>query len=345
MLRSHPLWPGQPRRCGQRHPPGVTIIELVVVISIISILVALLLPAIGSARESARRTSCLNNLKQIGLALHNYQLANKTFPVSFVVDPTSDAGEWSIHARLLPYLERANLADLIDFEDATAGDSAKVTVRGQRVPLYLCPSEINDRARLDSSGSAKDYPVSYGFNGGTWKVWENATGEPGDGAFTPNHSFSPKDITDGLTQTLAFAEVKAFTPYLRDGSGGGPEPPAATGISGLGGNFQQRTGHTEWVDGRVHQTGMTTTFPPNTLVPHRVGARNYDIDYTSCREEKPESVCVGPTYAAVTSRSFHAGMVHILLLGGSTRPVSDSVAVSIWRNLGSRKDGNRVGSF
>ena len=324
---------------------GLTLIELLVVIGIITVLVAFLLPAIQYARESARRTSCLNNMRQIGLALQSYQMTHKVFPMSFVVDPKSDAGEWSTHARLLPYLERANLAKLINFDGSSgSGDSATVRVRGARVGIYLCPSDTNDRPRTDATGMATDYPVSYGANGGTWLVWDNATGIAGDGVFMPNTAIAPNAITDGLTNTLAFAEVKGHTPYLRDGSGGLAMPPGASGISSLGGSFQI-TGHTEWVDGRVHQTGFTTTFPPNTFIPHTVSGTTHDVDYTSCREDKPNSVCVGPTYAAITSRSFHPGCVNVLLLDGSTRPVSDQIAPDTWRRLGSRNDGTPLGEF
>ena len=160
----------------------------------------------------------------------------------------------------------------------------------------------------------------------------------------PNTSLAPNAITDGLTSTLAFAEVKGHTRYLRDGSGGSQLPPDPAGISSLGGSFQ-RTGHTEWVDGRVHQTGFTTTYPPNTFIPHTVNGTTYDVDYTSCREDKPTNVCTGPTYAAITSRSFHSGSVNVLLLDGSARPVADQIDPEVWRHLGARNDGNPLGDF
>lgn len=324
---------------------GFTLIELLVVIAIIGALVALLVPAVQQARETARRTQCRNHLKQVGLALHNYQTLHKKFPPSFCADLDTDGGEWSIHARLLPHLDQANLHDLIDFADTYgSGDSATIAVRSTRVATYMCPSEIKDQVRTDGSGNPTDYPVNYGFNCGTWRVWDNATKESGDGAFAPNLAPAPGAITDGMSNTLAAAEVKAFTHYLRDGSGGTATPPPPSGISALGGDFKD-TGHTEWVDGRVHQAGFTATFTPNTHVPHTVGGTTYDVDYTSCREDKPTSVCTGPTYVAVTSRSYHAGLVNVLLMDGSVRSVSDSIDSTIWLRLGSRNDSQSLGEF
>ena len=317
-----------------------TLIELLVVIAIIAILIALLLPAVQQAREAARRMSCQNNLKQIGLALHNYLDAHSGLPPSFVVDGIpGNGGEWSVHTRILPFVDQANLYSQADLS-LTYSAPANASIASQRVPIYLCPSEVNDKARPD--GAITHYPITYGFNAGTWHVWTNSTGATGDGAFAPNTSFRMRDFTDGVSNTLAFTEVKAFTPYLRDGAGGSATPPPPSGISGLGGTFKTNSGHTEWVDGRVHQTGSTTTYGPNTFVPHIDGGTTYDVDYTSCREEKS---CNGPTYAAVTSRSYHVGTVNSLLMDGSVRSISENINLGTWRNLGARDDGNVLGEF
>jgi type II secretory pathway pseudopilin PulG len=313
------------------------------VIAIIGILISLLLPAVQQAREAARRVSCKNNLKQIGLALHNYHDAHSGFPLSFVVDYGSAGGEWSVHSRILPYVDQANVYNRANLS-LRYSDPANAPIAAQRISIYLCPSEVNDRARpADMQGeSIVHYPVSYGFNGGTWRVWTNRTSSPGNGAFAPNTSFKFRDFCDGTSNTLAFAEVKTYTPYLRDGDGATATLPAPADISALGGSFRATSGHTEGVDGRVHQTGFTATFTPNTVVPYVDGGTTYDVDFTNCREEKS---CAGPTYAAVTSRSYHEGIVHVLLIDGSVRVVGENIDLSVWRNLSARNDGNIVGEF
>jgi prepilin-type N-terminal cleavage/methylation domain-containing protein len=332
---------------------GFTLIELLVVIAIIAILVALLLPAVQQAREAARRTQCKSNLKQIGIALHNYHDLHSKLPISFAVDGAAssatqladtggDGGEWSIQARLMPLLDQANLFMQVDLDYAyTDGRNAAAPIT--RIPGYLCPSEVKDRQRVDGSGNPEHYPLNYAFNGGSWNFWNNATRLNGDGVFGPNMSLKFAYITDGTSNTLAFSEVKAFNPYLRDGSGGTTTVPGPNGVSALGGSFKDTSGHTEWVDGRIHQTGFTTVFTPNTVVPHTSGGTTYDVDFTSCREEK--TGCSGPTYAAVTSRSHHVGMVHSLMADGAVKAISETIDAGTWSQLGSRDDGNELGDF
>lgn len=331
---------------------GFTLIELLVVIAIIAILVALLLPAVQQAREAARRTQCKSNLKQIGIALHNYHDLHSKLPISFAVDGSASSvtqltdtgtngGEWSIQARLMPLLDQANLFMQVDLDYAYT-DARNAAAPTTRIPAYLCPSEVNDRMRT-KNGNPVHYPLNYAFNGGSWNFWNNATRQNGDGVFGPNMSLKFAYITDGTSNTLAFSEVKAFNPYLRDGSGGTTTIPVPNGVSALGGSFKDTSGHTEWVDGRIHQTGMTTAFTPNTVVAHTSGGKTYDVDFTSCREEK--TGCSGPTYAAVTSRSHHVGMVHSLMADGAVRAISDNIDAGTWSQLGSRDDGNQLGDF
>ena len=119
-------------------------------------------------------------------------------------------------------------------------------------------------------------------------------------------------------------------------------PSSPTAISGFGGSFKTDSGHTEWVDGRIHQTGVSFVFTPNTVVPYSSGGVNYDIDFNSSREGKTTS---GITYAAVTARSYHTGVVNVLLMDGSARTVSDTVALATWRALGTRSGNDIPGDF
>lgn len=323
---------------------GFTLVELLVVIGIIGILVALLLPAIQMAREAARRSQCGNNLKQIGLALQNYQGSHKTFPSVSVVPRDRTSQPWSAHARLLPFLEQEGVNDLIDW-DVDHQYISKPPVAGIRIKIYLCPSEINDRPR--PTASMTHYPLCYGFNEGTWFVYDPPSDKAGDGAFAPNRAMRPGDITDGLSNTLAAAEVKAYQPNLWDTSHPGTlgvSPPAVPADLApyYGSGTLDSNGHTEWVEGDVRETGFTTAFTPNAFVEYNAGGTPHDIDFTSMRDG--ESITL-PTYAAITARSYHPGAVHALLMDGSVRSVGNSVAAGVWRALGTRGGGESMGAY
>ncbi len=316
---------------------GFTLVELLVVIAIIGILVGLLLPAVQAAREAARRMQCQNNLKQLGLALHNHESVRKTIPPLGDYITAGNTVYWSVQARLLPFIEQANLHSLIDF---TKPISAQPIVARQRMPHLLCPSEINDRERPDSP-TFTHYPLNYGANAGLWHIAQPPS-DRGSGVFLINRSTRLAEITDGLSNTLGMAEVKAFTPYLRDGgnpSVATPVPTSPAAISAFGGEFKADSGHTEWVDARTHQTGFTTTFAPNTRVPHVDNGKTYDIDFNSMREGRSNSL---PTYAVSTSRSYHTGGVNVLLMDGSTRLIGNSIDLQSWQALGSRAGGEVV---
>jgi len=328
----------------QKTRRGFTLIELLVVIAIIAILIALLLPAVQQAREAARRTSCKNNLKQIGLALHNYHDSYKCFPPSLCLTFNGSAwGEWGAQARLLPYMDQSTLQNLIDFS-LPYSSPQNLPAISFRVPVYLCPSEVNDRTSFPHGPSEPQYPINYGANMGTWMVYNPAGNRGGNGAFAPNTKIAMRDFMDGSSNTLAFSEVKAFQPILK--TGGSPPatiPSSPSQVASFGGsNLETEDGHTEWVEGRVHQDGVTTTFGPNMLVPYTSGGTTYDVDYTSAEEGDTATQI---TYAAVTSRSYHTGIVNCLLMDGSVRSANDSINLQIWRNLGARNDANVVGEW
>ncbi len=311
-----------------------TLVELLVVIAIIGILVGLLLPAVQAAREAARRMQCSNNLRQVGLALHNHESALKRFPPLGDYLSAGSSVYWSFHTKLLPYCEQSNLQSLIDFKLPI---SQQPQVARVRVPYLLCPSEPNDRERIDSP-TFTHYPLNYAGNVGLWHIFQPPIGQS-SGIFQVNKPTSIAEIADGLSNTIGVAEVKAFTPYLRDGgnpSGVAAVPTSPSQLASYGGEFKVDSGHTEWVDARTHQTGFTTTFTPNTKCPYTVGDKTYDIDFNSMREGRSTTV---PTYAVVTSRSYHTGLVQIFVMDGSTRGVSNSIDLTTWRAMGTRAGG------
>jgi prepilin-type processing-associated H-X9-DG protein len=242
----------------------------------------------------------------------------------------------------LPFLEKGAIYNDIDF---SLGYGASPQTRPLRIDGYLCPSEVNNRVRTDASGVPTDYPLSYGVNMGVWFVYDPNSDRGGEGAFSPNSFRRPGDFLDGTSNTLCATEVKAYTAYFRD-SATVPSaiPASASGICSVGA-FKPDGGHTEWVDGRAHQTGFTAVFTPNSKLLCVQGGIAYDIDWTSYREGLAPSPPSGnPTYAAVTARSYHPGTVNVLLMDGSTRPVGDHVEPSVWRAAATRAGGESEGA-
>jgi prepilin-type processing-associated H-X9-DG protein len=177
-------------------------------------------------------------------------------------------------------------------------------------------------------------------------VYAPANGATGDGAIGMNRRLRLTDITDGTSNTLGMSEGKTFTPLLRDGNS-----PAAVGVAApatpaellaYGGSFKIDGGHVEWIDARSCQSGLTTTFPPNTAVLFTAAGATYDVDFTSRREGKTATLA---TYSAITARSFHTGGVNALLMDGSVRFVANQISQATWRALGTRASGDVPGEF
>ena len=339
---------------------GFTLIELMVVVLIIGILMAMIFPGVQTMLENGRGVACRSNMQQVTRAMQSFHASYGYYPSSWSsTSPESgdDVGGWSAQARLLPHLEQGKLFKNIDFTQAysssieiTTADGALTKLGAMRVPVFLCPSEIRDEARLNSSNEPEHYPINYAFNLGTWFVYDPATGDGGGGSFYPDSRLKDTAFRDGINETLCMSEVKGWTPYFRNAAEDNPAIPnpleatylTSPTVVGLEGDFKDSSGHTEWIDGRAHQTGFTTAYPPNSRILHTEDDIEYDVDWTNWQEGK--GLAGGDdtkTYAAVTARSYHPGGVNVSMMGGSVHQVSDDINPLVWRAYSTR-DGDEI---
>jgi len=329
--------------------PGFTLIELLVVIAIIAVLISLLLPAVQSAREAARRAQCVNNLKQIGLAMHNYQTTFGTFPPGSSLAPydnQNDAwawNDWSAQALLLGYIEQNPLYNAVNFslppvawQPADAGGQAANTVLLMRISTFLCPSD---------GKAGKSYINSYYGSMGTSIGYTTQSKSSGLFAMVTGHGI--QDILDGTSNTIAFSERLVGDPdqgHRTRGNGLVDVPGGSLwesldvqqDFNGITATFQacnaayqsptnnsayQSAGQ-YWAWGCPGMTLFNVVVPPNST----------QYPWGSCR-----SGCGGcgtDNSHMINASSNHPGGCNVQFADGSVRFVKSTVALKSWWALG-----------
>ncbi|MFO0841506.1 MAG: DUF1559 domain-containing protein [Gemmataceae bacterium] len=307
----------------KRRRAAFTLIELLVVIAIIAILIGLLLPAVQKVREAASRLKCQNNLKQLGLAMHNYEGTYQAFPQGRNAYPKVV----SAPGRLLAYVEQASLQNLVDPDGTLAAGGQNDQAAKNRVPLLVCPS---DPANGQVPGSAY-FGTNYAACNGTGVAFDAAGNvaaylkiPDGNGVFA-QIPMRVGDISDGLSNTAAFSEsllgnATAVSGVPADPQTarlvvlevpGGTDPTPAACDSG-GGAWNSRRGE-QWINGHYGHTLYNHYYTPNPRGKWDCGNGSHNKGLTA-------------------ARSHHAGGVNLLLCDGSVRFVQDGVSPPAWRS-------------
>ncbi len=300
-----------------RRTHGFTLIELLVVIAIIAILIALLLPAVQQAREAARRSQCKNNLKQLGLALHNYHDTIRTFPPGAIQNFAGNAqNEATWISMILPYIDQAPLYKRANWSSCfgcvAAPGNPSYEIVSVSIPGMECPSDGQVALALGAFRRG-----NYAANSGIGPL--TSTSDPNDptrisGPFTMNSRRRMSDITDGTSSTVLVSEL----------------------LKVEGNDFR---GVMHYPEGSLYQHDQT----PNSSVPDRFR--------TSLCVSTSVAPCTG-TYTAynnrsivLTSRSLHSGGVHTLLADGAVRFINNSINRLTWQGLGTHNKREQLGEF
>jgi prepilin-type N-terminal cleavage/methylation domain-containing protein/prepilin-type processing-associated H-X9-DG protein len=349
-----------------RNRSGFTLIELLVVIAIIAVLIALLLPAVQAAREAARRAQCVNNLKQIGLALHNYLSSINTFPPGrFNTHITGNGNVWGGYSQLLPQLEQQALYNSLNFglapelEASLASAAANSTGAATFINALICPSDSSPAVVITVSGEnyashnydlnvGSGYPLVERFPAG---VTSPFAGTP-NGPFFENRGVGPAEFTDGMSNTVAVSETirsTASSTYANDptrvflvtGDNKTTGPPLTSdadyvslclSLPASTTQFQATKG-VRWHYGAPGHTMYNHCRPPNDLKP-------------DCRGGLPHSDKSDPNWSFlslnVTSRSWHSGGVNSLMADGHVQFIKNTVNVTTWQSLGTRNGGEVI---
>lgn len=296
----------------RRTATGFTLIELLVVIAIIAILIALLLPAVQQAREAARRTQCKNNLMQLSLALHNYDMAYEMLPPGCVnptgpISNTPSGYHFSWAAQLLPMMEQANLYSRIDFNDS-AYSALNGAVRGIVLPSFLCPSDYGQQFNATGLGTVSGTNYAGCFGGD-----DVAIDTTNNGLMFLNSSVGFQEIADGASNTILLGEK------IHDAS-----------ITDLG-----------WMSGTA-ATLRNTGVPINTWRA-TAGVNPVSPRISSVTGEPLEPIPAEQSTGGFSSR--HTGGMQCALADGSVRFISENVDPDLYRWLGNKNDMQIVTEF
>lgn len=357
-------------RSERRRRSGFTLIELLVVIAIIAVMIALLLPAVQQAREAARRTQCRNNLKQLGLALHNYEGAFLVFP------PGGSSTTYSLQARILPYVEQANLQGMINFSLSpylgsgpnTYPNPALLEVFHAVVPVFLCPSDPSPTRSTASLGvPAQTYTfggINYMASNGSGTGTNYDDRYPTDGLVHLNSSTGVKHFSDGMSNTVVMSEtvrgdgldvtLPSGTPppfpyqkMLNASTGCSPSGPTGGGYNGSGSGWPLGTitnpnlgpvvaGHTNWRGG---QAGSGRGISWVRSLTANVTTNGFNTPNSRI----PDITMHGAGFYG--PRSFHPGGANVLLGDGSVRLLGNEIDPVLHRALHSRDGGEQLGEF
>ncbi len=325
----------------QRKKQGFTLVELLVVIAIIGILVGLLLPAVQAAREAANRMSCSNNLKNLALAVHNYESTYSRIPKTASDnwgDGVYNVANWrgySAHTQILPFIEQNNLYNLLRFDQShyqNLGAPGAVTVSRNQVATFLCPSDRDHPNRTDIGWN------NYGFSEGSNAGW-NVSSADANGMFQRQFYNKFADVVDGLSNTVMMSEFikgdntdSRFT-ILSDVVAGQAFPGGWTaqyptqaiveqyGQQCLAASATHRSfAGFRWIAPGFYNTTINTIAPPNWRFPACMSCGG-------CGQADSQGV--------FPARSRHTAGAQVAIGDGSVRFVPDTIDFLIWQGLGS----------